>query len=149
MTQTVGSKTMRSVAIDWSTNSSDWNTIQNTTAAVNPSGGDRMMGEAYTADGDVAIVGAGKREPIDVEVNLVYSEITTESFLKLEPLYTAGTAIRIRWSPAGAASNDYRYTTATGYISSFSYPGGEVETGDPIVTGFTVRTPSIGVAAVT
>lgn len=148
MAQTTGAKTMRDVAVDWSTNSSDWNNIDGTASAVTPDGGDRMMGEVYTADGDTAILGAGKREPIDVEINVVYSEVTTESFMVLEPLYTAGTPIRVRWTPAGGSTGDYRYTTATGYISSFTYPGGEVETGDPIVTSMTVRTPSIGKAAI-
>lgn len=148
MAQTTGAKTMRDVAIDWSTNSSVWNNIDGTTNSVTPSGGDRMMGEVYTADGDTAILGAGKREPIDVEINIVYSEVTTESFLKLEPIYTAGTPIRIRYAPAGGATGDYRYTSATGYISSFAYPGGEVETGDPIVCSMTVRTPALVPAAI-
>jgi len=47
---------------------SAWSDISGSSNVVTPSPQSRMSGEAYTFDGDTALVGFGKREPMDVEV---------------------------------------------------------------------------------
>lgn len=149
MAQTTGAKSMRNVKLEYSTNNSDWNDISGITNAVNVSGGDRITGEAFTADGDRPIVLFGKLNPLDVECRIVYSEVTTEGFTKMEPLYTGGTDLKLRWAPGGNATGNYRYVTSTTNITAFGYPGGEVGDGAPILLDMSVKTGQITFAAIT
>jgi hypothetical protein len=150
MTQTIGAKSMRNVDVHYtSTSPAIWNEISGVLNAVEVSGGDRITGEAYTADGDTAIVLFGKREPIDVTGRIVYSEITTEPWVVLEALYKAGTDIRLSWAPGGWATDNLLFRTGTVNITSCGYPGGDVESGDPILVEFAVKTAAISYAAMT
>lgn len=149
MAQTTGALSMKDVQLDYSTNNSDWTDISGVTNAVTPSGNNRITGEAYTADGEDAIVLIGKREPFEVDFGLVYSETTTEGYTVLDTIFAAGTALRLRWSPGGGDTGDYRFTTGTGYLVEFNQPGGDVQDGNPILisgkfrgTGYTRATIS-------
>jgi len=148
MAQTTGAMSMRNATIEYSTNNSDWTDISGVANAVNPSGHARMSGEAYTATGDTAIVTVGKREPLELDVSIVYTEIAAEAYLSLEPVFTAATAIKVRWSPSGADTGDYRYTSDTGYIVEMLPPGGEESDGGPILVGFKHRAPGYSKATV-
>jgi hypothetical protein len=141
---------MRAVDVHYSSTSSwIWNEISGTVNAVEVSGGDRISGEAYTAEGDTAIVLFGKREPLDVTGRIVYSEVTAEAFIDLEALYEAGTDIKLSWAPGGWATGNLLFRTTTTNIVQFGYPGGEVESGDPILIEFAVRAAYIDYARMT
>lgn len=148
MAQTVGAKSMRNVKLEFITGAT-WVDISGVANAVNVSGGDRITGEAFTADGDRPIVLFGKLNPIDVECKIVYSEVTTEAFSVLEPLYAAGTDLKLRWTPGGNATGNYRYVTDTCNLTKFGYPGGEVQDGAPILLDMGVKTGKITWAAIT
>jgi len=139
---------MRNVKLEFITGAT-WNDISGVANAVEVSGGDRITGEAFTADGDRPIVLFGKLNPIDVECKIVYSEVTTEAFSLLEPLYVAGTSLRLRWAPGGNATGNYRYVTDTTNITAFGYPGGEVQDGAPILLDMSVKTGQVTWAAIT
>jgi hypothetical protein len=140
MTQTIGAKSMRNVVLSWSTNNyAANNDISGVANSVEVSGGDRITGEVYTSQGDTPIVLFGKLEPFDVTCRIVYSEVVTEAFTLLLARYSAGTDIKLRWIPDGG----YTYTTATCQLTSFGYPGGAVEDGDPIMIEMAVRTNAI------
>jgi len=139
---------MRNVKLEFITGAT-WNDISGVANAVEVSGGDRITGEAFTADGDRPIVLFGKLNPIDVECKIVYSEVTTEAFSLLEPLYVAGTSLRLRWAPGGNATGNYRYVTDTTNITAFGYPGGEVQDGAPILLDMAVKTGQVSWAAIT
>lgn len=148
MAQTTTAKSMRNVKLEWATGAT-WNDISGVANAVEVSGGDRITGEAYTADGDRPIVLFGKLEPIDVECKIVYSENSTEAWAVLEPLYVAGTNLKLRWAPGGNATGNFRYVTDTTNITAYGYPGGEVSDGAPILVDLAVRTGQISWAAIT
>jgi len=148
MAQTTGAKSMRNVKLEFITGST-WNDISGVANAVTVSGGDRITGEAFTADGDRPIVLFGKLNPLDVECKIVYSEVTTEAFTLLEPLYVAGTNLRLRWAPGGNATGNYRYVTDTTNLTAFGYPGGEVQDGAPILLDMSVKTGQVTWAAIT
>jgi len=139
---------MRNVKLEFITGST-WNDISGVANAVTVSGGDRITGEAFTADGDRPIVLFGKLNPLDVECKIVYSEVTTEAFTLLEPLYVAGTNLRLRWAPGGNATGNYRYVTDTTNLTAFGYPGGEVQDGAPILLDMSVKTGQVTWAAIT
>jgi len=148
MAQTTTAKSMRNVKLEFITGAT-WNDISGVANALEVSGGDRITGEAYTAEGDRPIVLFGKLEPIDVEGKIVYSEASTEAFTLLEPLYVNGTNLKLRWAPGGNATGNYRYVTDTTNITKFTYPGGEVSEGAPILVDLGVKTGAISWAAIT
>jgi hypothetical protein len=150
MAQTIGAKSMRSVDVHYSSTSSWlWYEISGQLNAIEASGGDRITGEAFTADGDTAVVLYGKLEPIDVTGRIIYTEIAAEAFIDLEALYEAGTDIKLSWAPGGWVAGNLLFRTGTTNITSFGYPGGDVESGDPILVEFAVKTSAITVARMT
>lgn len=151
MAQTTGAKSMRSADIAWNTLGGDtaWVDFSGVVNSIEVSGGDRITGEAYTATGDTPIVLFGKLEPLDVTGRIVYSEVTTEAFTTLLAHYAAGTNLRLRWTPGGGGTGNYRYYTGTTNLVSFGYPGGEVGDGDPIMIEFAVKTGAISYVVMT
>jgi hypothetical protein len=147
MAQTIGAKSMRNVKLEFTTGTV-YTDISGVANSVNVSGGDRITGEAFTAEGDRPIVLFGKLNPIDVECNIVYSEVTTEAWSVLEPLYVAGTNLRLRWAVGGNVTGNYQYVTDTTNITQFGYPGGDVSDGAPILTALSVKTGQITWAAI-
>lgn len=145
MTQTIGAKSMRNAKIAYNTLGfgTSWVDFSGVLNSVEVSGGDRVTGEVFTADGDTPIVLFGKLNPIDVTGKIVYSEISTEAFNSLVPLYVAGTNLRLRWTPAGDGTGAYRFMTGTTNFTQFGYPGGEVGAGEPILVEFAVKTGTI------
>ena len=109
-------------------------------ASIDQSGGERASGEVYTFDGDTAIIGEGKRAPIEVTVNLVYTEIGTDPFWIVRERYVAGTSLWLRWIPKGSAAGNWQWTTDEGVIINCPAPVQEASSGDPVLATLTVRT---------
>lgn len=119
--------------------------ISGTASNVSGTEQTRNSGEAYTFDGDTAIIGAGKRAPMNVVVGTVYSEQAAEAYdLARGAFETAcGQAICVRWSPGAGASGKDHISTMTGEIVSFLYPPMDASQGAPIMGSFTVLTPGV------
>jgi hypothetical protein len=139
--------------VEYSLDASTFVDISGTANSVSVSGGDRKSGEAYTADGDTALIVSGKREPLDVTVKVLYTEAagTPNAFEDIAAEYEDGTGVCVRWSPtAYDTAGQKRYTTAStagtaavGVITSWNYPSVDFASGDPIMVEFTVRTSAI------
>lgn len=147
MAQTTSARSMRNVVLEVSYMGGTWADISGVANSVEVSGGDRITGEAYTADGDRPIVLFGKLEPLDVEANIVFSDNSTEAWSVLEPHYVAGTNLRLRWTVGGSNTGSYRFMADTCNITQFGYPGGEVSDGAPILVNLAVKTGQITWAA--
>ncbi len=143
MTQTTDGITLKDCKVEISTDGSSYTDISGFANQVTLGGGARMSGEAYTFDGDTAIIGTGKREPIEVTVRCVYTEGTGDPFETVRAVYEAGSALYVRWSPKGGDSGEAQYTTDEGVVTAFGYPAGEAASGDPVVFEFTVKTAKI------
>lgn len=103
-----------------------------------------VTGEAYTFDGNYAITTIGKFEPVEVTVNIVYTETSNEGFQLARAIFEGRTATQIKWLPLGAASGADQYETKTvGYITSMDYPPIDSASAGPIMVSFTVRAPGI------
>jgi len=129
--------------IGMSTDGSAWVEISGYAGMVSVDGGERITGAAYTADGDTAIIKAGKRAPLTVTARVVYTEISNEGYDEANDAYEAGSAFYLRWSPGGGASGDLGYTTSSGIIKQPVYPAGDVESGDPITVELVVECASV------
>lgn len=148
MAQTTGATTLRNVVIEWSTNSSAWVDVSGEANSVEPSGGATMSGEVYTGGSDAPIIGVGADEPVEVDINVVYTESTTDGFMELYALKVARTPMRLRYAPKGTATGNYRWTTHTGYVVECMAPGGEIEDGTPLLAAAKIKAPGIGYAAI-
>jgi len=148
MAQTTGGMSMVINKLEFSTNASDWTDISGSSGSVDGAEQSRQSGEAYTFSGDTAIVRAGKREPMELGFNIVYTVSTADAWEICRPYFEAGSAVYFRWSPEGGEAGDFQFTSAAGYITSFPYPSGEAGAGDPVMESMTFRTPYVTKATV-
>jgi len=143
MAQTTTSVSNRSYIVEVSTDGSAWSDISGSSSAVEDMEQERESGEAYTQDGDTAIIQTGKRKPIEPKVKLVYTPTTGEGFELVRAAFEAGTALYLRVAPAGAATGKARFTSGAGWVTKFTYPPLDTEDGKPIMVGFTMKVPSM------
>jgi len=149
MAQTTGATTARAATVGVSSDGSSWTDISGFAMSVTGQSQDRMSGEVYTFDGDTAIIGAGKREPEEIEISYVYTEGGSDPFEVIRAVFENATAYYFRWTVKAATTGNFRFTTPACYVTSFTYPEIEAENaGDPIAGAFTVRTPYVTKAAV-
>ena len=149
MAQTTGAMSGVNIKVMVSNNNSDWTDISGQASNVVPSGFSRQSGEAYTYDGDHAIVTAGKREPIEITVNIVYTETAGEAMTLVWTEFDAddGDDFWVRWSPGGGDTSDWAFTSDTGVIIACLPPGGEAAPGEPLMTSFTVKCGQVNQSA--
>jgi hypothetical protein len=103
-----------------------------------------VTGEAYTFDGNFALTTVGKYEPVEVKVNILYTETAAEAFQYVRALFEARTATQVKWLPGGAASGSDQYETKTvGYVTAMDYPPIDATSAGPVMVSFTVRAPGI------
>lgn len=103
-----------------------------------------VTGDAYTFDGNFAITTVGKYEPVEVKVNILYTETAAEAFQSVRALFEGRTATQLKWLPGGAASGSDQYETKTvGYITAMDYPPIDASSAGPVMVSFTVRAPGI------
>jgi hypothetical protein len=103
-----------------------------------------VTGEAYTFDGNFALTTVGKYEPVEVKVNILYTETAAEAFQSVRALFEARTATQLKWLPGGAASGSDQYETKTvGYVTAMDYPPIDASSAGPVMVSFTVRAPGI------
>jgi hypothetical protein len=91
---------------------------------------------------DNHILSTGKKEPFEVRVRGAYvdSTATTNPFSYVWAQWTAtcGGALAVRWAPAGCASTNQVFSTATttGHpckVTAMLVPGGDAASADPLV----------------
>lgn len=143
MAQTTNGITMRATKVEISTDGAAWTVISGHAASILVAGGERQIGEVFTADGDSPIVLPGKRSSYELTAKCVYTEVGGEPFAVVFAAYEAGTPIYIRWSPKGGNSTNYLYTSSAGIISSSPYPQGEFGSPDPVTFEFKIKCTSI------
>ncbi|MDR3572856.1 MAG: hypothetical protein P4L50_03260 [Anaerolineaceae bacterium] len=143
MTQTLSGMSFVNTKIEMSTNGTIWTDISGFANQIKVDGGDRDTGEAYTFNGDKAIVTAGKRKPTNLKCLAIYTEGLSDPSEILRGCYEAASPIYLRWSPKGGNSGNFQFVSDPGIVTSEPYPDGEAKTADPIVIDFTIATPGI------
>ena len=142
MAQTTGGMSFRNAVIEISTDGTTWTDISGVANKLKVKGPERKAGSVHTASGDTPIVTIGKLEALEIEADLVYSEVTTEAYTVLEGYHKAATAVRMRWSPKGTATGNYRYTTDAGYITELPPPAGDTDKADPVMVSLAFTSPA-------
>jgi len=148
MAQMTGHTPFTGAHVQYSTGTA-WVTFSGSMSSVEVGGGERNVGEAYTADGDIPLLGGGKRGPLEVTVNYVYAEGSTGATGMAEicrGVYetAGGGTFNVRWAPKGSDTGNFLYTTNTAtdgtHLVFPGYPVGEVEPGDPIANELSLST---------
>lgn len=141
MTQVAGAVSSSDAVIWVSSNGSSFTDISGALNTLNPSGGGRMTGQAYTAAGDNPLPTSGKRQFADVTVSIVYTEAAGEPFQVVRALYEANSPLWIRWAPKGGQTGESIYTAGPGVFGAFNWPGLNEASADPIMVGFAYHGP--------
>lgn len=140
MAQTGNAISIVDADLELSTNGTAWTNFAGVATALEVPEQARMTAPAYTFEGDVAIIGQGKREPMAIVLRYLYTEDAAELFEFLRPLFQAGTKVYLRYAPKGlgatgravyTASNDGSVAGAVS-ISQFKYPEGSADSADPV-----------------
>jgi hypothetical protein len=128
-----------------------WVDISGSSQTLEEPSQSRITDQAYTLDGDGAIITAGKKEPMELTVQIVYTETAGEAFETVRAAWETsdcrGRAC-LRWSPGGGDIGDAQYTTDRGYLINFIYPPLDATAGGPIMVGFVLKVSEITVSTV-
>ena len=122
-----------------------WTDISGEAQSVSGTEQTRMSGEAYTLEGDTAVIAGGKKEPMELVFVIVYSEDNTDAYELARTHFETtgcGGGFCARWSPAGGSVGDEQITTGSGILVSFTYPPMDASAGGPIMAGFTLKVAS-------
>lgn len=127
-----------------------WTDISGEDQSVSGTEQARKSGEAYTLDGDCAIIQGGKREPQELVFAIVYTEAAAEAYSLVRTQFeiSCGGPLCVRWSPKGGNLGDERITTVAGVITEFTYPPMDASAGGPIMAGFKLKVPCPVTAAI-
>jgi hypothetical protein len=150
MAQTTNALSMINAYVAYSTASSTtgFTDISGYANKIEPGEMTRESGEAFTYNGDVAIIKGGKRKPLDIKFSFVYTEESTGPFKMIYDRAAAGSSLWVRWAPKGNASPNYQYTSDEGVITAIEFPKGDPDKGEPIASGFTLKVPQVTEAAI-
>jgi len=143
MTQITGGFAASDAKVEISANGSSWNDISGAAASVAPGEQTRKSGEVYTQSGDTGIITGGKREPLEIEVKVVYTEGTGDYFETIRAAFEAKTPYYFRWSPKGGVNPDFQFATPVAFFSGLTYPDTDASSGDPAMYGFKIKTPYV------
>lgn len=120
MAQTTGAISQAGFKIEVSTDGTSWTDISGAASSVAVEGGDYGVGEQMTAEGaEAVVVSSGKRAPVMVTINSLYTETALEAFAIVRSRYEgADPTIFVRWSPKGGSVGESRFTAAVGGVAA-------------------------------
>lgn len=143
MAQATGAVSFRNCKIEISNNGTVWTNVSGWANSISIEGGERMVGEFFTLDGDTPILTPGKRGAFDLTTKIVYTEGVSDPYETFRTTYEGGTAMYIRWSPKGGTTGQFQFTTDAGIIITPAYPSGAADSPDAIAFEFKVKCLSI------
>lgn len=150
MAQTTGGASRSNFKLEVSTDGTTWTDISGAASGVTPSGGEQMIGEQQTADGQFPIVAGSKKFSMrQFEFNCVYTETAGEPWKIVSARYNSvNPTIYCRYSPMGGAIGTQRFLLADNAGTAFACPiinclppEGDASTGDILMFTFSVNAP--------
>ena len=132
-TQTTSAVAPSDFSVDYSlTGTGSWVELCGYVTSVKHTGGDRKIGEAFTACGDDPITTTGKSNRRGLDIVLVYTEADADPYLTLFNLFKNQTKVAFRVSPKGGSADEMMLTTALGYLANVPAPDVDASSADPI-----------------
>ncbi len=150
MAQTTGALPSAVGKLEIGTDGATWTEISGSAMSLDAPEQARMSGEAYTLDGDTAIITGGKREPMELGFSVVYTEEADEAWDEAQDIFETigGGDVYVQWSPGGGDTGDWQFTSDKGVLTGLTYPPTNAGEGGPIMAGFTVKTAKVAQAVV-
>jgi hypothetical protein len=139
MAQTTNGISFKANKIEISTDGVNFTDMSGFGVSLDPSGGERGVGEEFTWDGDTPILVTGKRGALEIKAKIVYTEGIADPFRVVRAAYEAGSDLYLRWSPKGGSAGQRRYTTTAAKVVECPPPGGEAGAEDVVLCEFTVK----------
>ena len=148
MAQVTGAMSARIAKIEYSTNYSTYTDLSGGANSVKVKGGERNSGEAWTFDGDTPVVTVGKLTPIEMTIGSLYVDSSVGHFAIVSAMKQNATPMNVRFAYDTDTTGSWRFTSATGYVTSATPPDAEPDKGDPLAFEWTVKVPSLAEAVV-
>lgn len=126
-----------------------WADIDSWATEVSISGEDINTTETYPFEG-TAIVFAGTKNSVEVQVTIVYTEGSDDPFYQIRTRFEAADApdFDVRFAPAGSITGGRRFTTSGGKLVACPPPVGAGDASSATVVIFTVRADSLSMDAI-
>jgi hypothetical protein len=142
--QTIHAMSGVNCVVEVSADGAVWHNISGSSNQVSAVEQARMSGQAYTFEGDVAIVTAAKREPIELSIRVLYTEIATEAWERIRVFFEAagGTRIWVRWQLLPGLGQP-RFTVQEATVSRFQYADAVADDPNPVVSEMVFRCPEV------
>jgi len=129
---------------------SNWVDISGFANSVSVDGGERAIGEFFTAEGDTPIVTSGKRGLLEITIKAVYTEDAADApYIMAQTAYDNHTNLRVRWSPKGGNIGDFRFTADDAPIIGPVFPQGSADSADAIPIEIKLKTLGVTKATIT
>jgi len=140
MAQTTGAMTGAMGKIEVTTDEITWYDISGSSQSIDAVEFTRTNGSTHTFDGDYALVTFGKQPATEITVNILYTEVAGEAFLRAVSALKNKSAFNLRWQAKDAGATTYYrfFTVGTSGVSTVSLPGNDATSGEPLVVSFTV-----------
>ena len=130
------------MCVELSTNGTTWTDFSDYLTVLEPDEMSRVTGEAYVFGEDIPQNMLGKRESFTVRIRGMYADSTATtnpfSYVWAQWTTSCGGALAVRWAPAGCATTNQVFSTATatGHQSeliNLMPPSGDASSGDPLI----------------
>lgn len=147
-----GILTSCTMCVQLSTDGTTWTDFSDYLTVITPDAVTRPTAEEFVFGEDTAATAVGHRNPLEVTIRSVYvdSTATTNPFSYIWAQWTTncGGSLAVRWAPAGCATTNQVFSTATatGHYSrliSQTPPGGDAGEPGPTMWEATVRAPEL------
>ncbi len=140
------------MCVELSTNGTTWTDFSDYISVIAPDAVTRDTAEAGVFGEDTKVTAVGHKNPIEVSLRAVYADATATtnpfSFVWAQWTTNCGGSMAVRWAPAGCATTNQVFSTATatGHYSrliSQTPPSGDADDVAPIMWEATIRAPDL------
>ena len=147
------------LCVELSTDGTSWNDFSDYLSVLTPAPMTRDTGEQAVFGEDLKAPGVGKRNPAEVTIRGVYANgsTTADAFFYVWTAWqvACGGPLAVRWAPAGCLTDGvtnqvFSTGTGTGHDSAMTgltLPGGDADSGAPLMWEAVVRSQNIYMAA--
>ena len=142
MAQTTGAITGAAAAVWLKVAAGSYIDYSGQSQSIDAVSASRVNSEAYTFDGNQAIILLGKEEPVEITINFLYTEVAAEIWEIVQAAFLAGSTVQVKYEPKGTTGKQIE-SVAGGYITSIDYPAVDASSAGPVVAAITVRAPGL------
>lgn len=142
MAQTTGAITGSAAAVWLKVAAGSYIDYSGQSQSIDAVSASRVNSEAYTFDGNQAIILLGKEEPVEITINFLYTEVAAEIWEIVQAAFLAGSTVQVKYEPKGTTGKQIE-SVAGGYITSIDYPAVDASSSGPVVAAITVRAPGL------